>query len=291
MKTFFVKLLKVFAFVMVSVPFFVRLTIGWMIALLWFDVLRIRRRVAVGNLELAFPEWSDGERARVARKSLVSMGLTLLEFCEFPFMDRARTEKIFKVYGEEHMRQAMAKGKGVLGLTLHLGNGDLAAGALSQLGFPISLISKNFKSKWLNDLWFELRTRLGTRFISPEKSSFEILRALKKQDIVVFVLDQFMGPPIGVRTKFFGRETGTAMGLALMAERTGAPVVPMYTVRQPDGSAIVIFEPEIPMQDFGPRDETIARMTQVYTDKIEEIVRKHPEQWMWIHRRWKDFVE
>lgn len=100
-----------------------------------------------------------------------------------------------------------------------------------------------------------------------------------------------MGPPIGVRTKFFGRETGTAMGLALMAERTGAPVVPMYTVRQPDGSAIVIFEPEIPMQDFGPRDETIARMTQVYTDKIEEIVRKHPEQWMWIHRRWKDFVE
>ncbi len=267
--------------------------LGSLLGILWIDVLRIRRKVAVDNVALAFPEWSRAEQVRVARASLRHMGRTLFEFMLFPVLRPRDLEALFVFKGEENITKSLEAKKGVLMLSLHLGNGDLAVAALSQKGWSISLISKLFKAKWLNDFWFGLRAKHGTKFIAPERSSFEILRALKANRIVAFVLDQFMGPPVGCKTKFFGVETGTAMGLALMAERTGAPVVPSYNYRDRLGHWVIVFDEPIPWRDLGPkasRDENIAAMTQVYTDKIEEIIRQHPEQWMWIHRRWKRFA-
>lgn len=222
------------------------------------------------------------------------MGRTIVEYSLFPFFRAEDVPRYFEIRGREHFDRAMAKGKGVCVLSLHLGNGDLGVAALSRTGTSASLISKVFKMKWLNELWFGMRARHGTQFIPPEKSSFQILRALKANRAVFFVLDQYMGPPIGCRTLFFGRETGTAMGLAIMAERSRSPVLPTYTFRKKDGRHVIVFEPEIPWQDASStsstaNDKNIATMTQIYTYKIEEIVRRHPEQWMWIHRRWKKF--
>ncbi len=286
-------LAKAVAFIVSHLPRSIQMAMGSLIGFLWFDVLRIRRKVAIDNVGIAYPEKSAQERTSIARASLASMGRTLIEYFTFPFLTRDRINEIFELVGEENLQAALKEGKGVIMMTLHLGNGDLAVAGLSRLGYKMHLISKEFKARWLNDLWFGMRQRHGTRFIAPEKSSFDILRALKKNEIVVFVLDQFMGPPIGVRTKFFGRETGTAMGCALMADRTHAPVVPSYTYRKSDGRHVMVFERAIPWipegLDHGPRDQNIAAMTQIYTDKIEAIVRKHPGQWMWIHRRWKEF--
>lgn len=268
-----------------------RRVLGDGIGLLWFDVLRIRRQVAIENVGIAFPEMSLKERTALARASLRHMGRTIVEYALLPFFDRNDTERFFDIEGLEHVEKALKGGKGVILMTLHLGNGDFAIAMLSRLGLPIHLISKEFKARWLNEMWFGMRQRHGTRFISPEKSSFDILRALRKNELVVFVLDQFMGPPIGVRTRFFGRETGTAMGCALMAERTGAPVVPSYTYRRADGRHVAVFSAPIPNLDHGLSEKNIAVMTQSYTDKIEAVVRQHPEQWMWIHRRWKEFRE
>lgn len=276
-------------------PSSVQDSLGNFIGLLWFDVLRIRRQVAIENVQRAFPNLSLNEQVQMARHSLMHMGRTLVEYTSFPFAGRKKFDQQFVTTGEENFKAAFEKNKGVLLLTLHLGNGDLALAALSRRGFPIYLISKQFKTKWLNDLWFGMREKHGTKFISHEKSSFEILRALKKNGAVVFVLDQFMGPPIGVRTQFFGHETGTAAGLALMASRTGAPVVPCYTFRRSDGLVEMVFEPELPSysnesgSDDSSTDAKISLLTQIYTDKIESIVRKYPEQWMWIHRRWKEY--
>ncbi|CAN5427131.1 lysophospholipid acyltransferase family protein [soil metagenome] len=229
----------------------------------------------------------------MARWSLRHMGRTLIDFSLFPFFTAKTVPEIFDFQGLENLEAASAKGKGVLMLSLHLGNGDFGVAAISRSGWPVSLISKNFKSKWLNDLWFGMRGKHGTQFIAPEKSSFQILRALKAKRLIFFVLDQFMGPPVGCRTKFFGRETGTAMGLAIMAERSRAPVVPAYTYRQKNGRQMVVFEPEVAWQDASSAnesdDQNIATMTQIYTDRIEAMIRQHPEQWMWIHRRWKNF--
>ena len=280
-----------------ALPEFVRILMGRVLGWIWFDVLRIRRRVAIENVQLAYPDLSHPEATALARKSLEHMGRGLFEFALFPGFSTAEAETRFDFIGEEHMRTALAQGRGVLMLSLHLGNGDFTVAALSRRGYQINLISKLFRAQWLNELWFGMRAAHGTRFIAPEKSSFEILRALRRGEIVAFVLDQFMGPPVGCKTRFFGRETGTAMGLAIMAERTQAPVIPSYTYRLDDGRHVCCFEAPIPWnaatttatQDLGPDDNAVTAMTQVYTSKIEEIIRRHPEQWMWIHRRWKKF--
>lgn len=266
--------------------------VGNVIGFLWFDLLRIRRQVAIENVALAFPELPASEHLRIARASLRHMGKTLIEYFWLPLMEKEDFEKYFEIRGAEIVERCLAQRKGVYFLCLHIGNGDLSTAAVSRRGWPVSLISKVFKTKWLNEVWFKWRGRHGTQFISPEKSSFEILRSIKGNRIVIFVLDQFMGPPIGCKTTFFGRETGTAMGLAVMADRTGSPVIPVSTYRRSDGHHVIEFFEPIPWStlDVGlSRDENIRAMTQVYTDKIEEIVRSHPEQWMWIHRRWKNF--
>lgn len=280
---------KCLSLIVAVLPRKMREAIGDFVGFLWFDVLRIRRKVAIDNVGIAFPEKSEEERTQIARKSLHHMGRTLTDYALFPFFKEKQVHEYFDFEGLHYVEDALQKGKGALLLTLHLGNGDFAIAALSRMGLPINLISKEFKSRWLNDLWFGMRRKHGTKFISPEKSSFDILRALKRNELVFFVLDQFMGPPIGVRTSFFGKETGTAAGLALMAYRTGAPVIPCYTYRREDGKQVAVFEEPIPYRDDSLREKNIAVMTQIYTDKIETIVRRHPEQWMWIHRRWKEF--
>jgi Kdo2-lipid IVA lauroyltransferase/acyltransferase len=285
-------LARIFGVALAILPMRLRLVIGDAIGLLWFDVFRIRRGVALANVALAFPEKKSGERVHIARSSLRSMGRTLVEFSLFPYLKGRLGKKMFKYEGLEHLDRAFAEKRGVIMLTLHMGNGDMGAAGLSIRGYKMNLISKEFKSRWLNDLWFGMRRKLGTQFISPEKSSFEILRALKRNEAVIFVLDQFMGPPVGTRTRFFGVETGTAMGCALMALRTGVPVIPCYDVRCDDGTHRIVIEEAIPTPtglDDRLREENIAALTQVYTDKIEGVVRRHPEQWMWIHRRWKEF--
>ncbi|MCB0342315.1 MAG: lysophospholipid acyltransferase family protein [Pseudobdellovibrionaceae bacterium] len=295
MKKLAQKLFKIVAvgacWVVTLLPWSWQRLIGDGIGILWFDVFRIRRNVILGNLKLAFPQWTESQRMKVGRESCFNLGRSAVEFCRFPFYSKQKHRDEFQIKGREYLDIAVQRGRGVCLLTLHLGNGDLGTVGLALHDVPMSIISKEFKAKWLNDLWFGLRQRLGTRFIPPRNSSYAVLKELKKGGIVAFVLDQFMGPPIGVRTQFFGHETGTAMGLAVLAGRAMCPVVPVYTLREIDGTTTVQFGPEIEYVSKEDKDETVAFMTQVYTDKIEEIVRQYPGQWMWVHRRWKPFID
>ena len=195
----------------------------------------------------------------------------------------------FDVKGIENLQNAVKGGKGAFLLISHIGNGDWATVAFALNGMRLSSITKEFKWRALNDFWFRTRQRFGLDLIPDRKSSLTILKKLKKNEIVGFMLDQFLGPPIGIKTKFFGRETGTPMGLAILVERSRAPVIPALTYRLPNGRTAVAFEAEIPYVDTGDKDRNIQVNTQRYCDKIEEWVREHPEQWMWVHRRWKEF--
>ncbi len=288
---------KIFAAIIAFSPVPVRRALGDLVGFLWLDVLKIRKNVAVENISMAYPEKSQSEVLAIARGSMSNMGRSIVEFAQFPFFKREKISDFFVYDGFENVTDALKKKKGILFLSMHLGNGDFAVAASSLMGLKLNLISKRFKSKWLDSLWFGMREKHGTKFISPEKSSFDILRALGRNEIVIFVLDQFMGPPVGVRTHFFGRETGTAMGLALVHLRTEAPLILTYTYRRPDNKMVVVFEKEVSVEGLGldpqspDRAHTISVLTQKYTDKIEQIVRRYPEQWMWIHRRWKDFVD
>lgn len=289
MKTLFGSVLKSFAWLLIHLPQRIRFLLGDILGVLWFDVFRIRRDVVMANLDRVFPNKSKKEKVTIGRWSLRNMGRDLLDYCYLPFFNEYYKNQLFHVEGMEHLDEALKKGQGVCLLTLHMGSGDLACSALSVLGYKVHLISKEFKLRWLNELWFGMRAKVGTRFIAPRNSSYHVLKALKKKEIVIFVLDQFTGPPIGVRTNFFGYETGTGFGLALMAQRSKSPVVPMYTVRNDDGTHQLVALPEIPFEEKEDRDESLVSMTQKYNDCLEKIILQCPEQWMWVHKRWKTF--
>ncbi len=259
--------------------------LGW----LWFDLVRIRRRVVIENIGRAFPQMGESERTQLGRRAMGEFCTNLVEYCQLPFLNDGTATAKFALHGLENLDLALAKKRGVMILTAHIGNGDLGTAALAQRGYRIHLVSKVFKTKWLNDLWFGMRERVGVKFIAPRNSSFAVLKALKKGEVVIFVLDQFTGPPIGVKTTFFGIETGTGVGLAVMAERSGAAVVPAYTYRDHEGTNHVCLEPEIPFVRDQDHDVDLQKMTQVYTDQLEQYIRRHPDQWMWLHRRWKVF--
>lgn len=266
-------------------PYGVRRFLGILLGILWFDIFRIRRDVVLQNIQRAFPELTYKDQVKIGRRSLWNLGTNFIEYSLLPFLNSKNVDRFFRMEQMHHLDQALEHGKGVLMLTLHLGHGDLALGALSLKGYPMIMVSKFFKLKWLNDLWFRMRERLGTQFVPPRDSSFQILRGLKAKKAVVIPLDQFTGPPIGVRTQFFGHETGTAAGLATMAIRSGAKVVPVYTFRDSGGVHVIRALPEVDLLD------EVLSSTQKFNDILEKLVVEHPDQWMWIHKRWKKFVE
>jgi KDO2-lipid IV(A) lauroyltransferase len=270
-------------------PIAIQFFVGDLMGLLWFDVLRIRRQVVLANLRLAFPEKLEKERVRIGRASICHLGRSFMEFLRLPAADLESWRPYFKVEGLDHLLAAQSRGKGVFLLISHVGNGDWATLGFAMHGKKLSNITKEFKWKGLNEFWFGIRQRFGLELIPDRNSSLLILKKLKKNEVIGFTMDQFLGPPIGIKTTFFGHETGSAMGLALLAERAGAAVVPAVTHRLPNGHTVVKFEPEMAIIDTGNKEKNILVNTQSYCDKIEQWVKEYPEQWMWVHRRWKVF--
>ncbi len=259
-------------------------------AFIVFHVVRFRRWTVLKNISIAFPQLTKLQKYKIAEESIVNMGLGLFEFFSLSQINSNWVQKNITIHGWENFEQAQNKNKGVLMISIHLGNGDFACSVLSLLGLKINLISKKFKINWINNLWFGVRESMGTKFIEPHgrQSAFAILAACKQKENVIFVLDQFMGRPYGIETTFFGRKTGTAYGLALFAIKTEAPVLPVYTYRDSNNKTQIVFDPEIVFTgSFTNRDLQIKEMTQQYNHWIEQTIAKHPEQWMWIHRRWK----
>lgn len=286
--TIFVKILSAFV---VLLPRKVQLFLGDILGLTWFYLVPIRRKTVLENLALAFPALTKADRFRLAGRNYRHYGRSFIEFLMLPQLNQTLFERIFDVEGFYHYQVASREGKGVFLLTLHVGNWEMMSATCGFLKIPLHVITKKFKARSLNQIWTHLRLDRGIKLIREEKSTFDILRALRQGGAVGFILDQFMGPPVGVRTSFFGHETGTAAALALFADRTRAPVVPVYNIRQPNGRLKIIFEPPVTFMEQGSTDKNISFMTQKYTSKIEQIVKAYPEQWLWLHRRWKPFRE
>jgi len=176
---------------------------------------------------------------------------------------------------------------------MHLGNGDVMASALVLKGIPVQLITKVFKNKFLNDIWFSIRGAQGVQFIDAhgKNTAFEVLKGLRSQNAVVFVLDQYMGKPYGIETTFFGKKTGSAYGLALFYQKTKAPILTVYAYQGSDQKMHLCIDPPLNMDHLlkENREENNLLLTQAFCDKIEEVIKKHPQEWLWLHRRWKDY--
>lgn len=258
---------------------------------LWFDAIRFRRRLVIENLAIAFPDLPEDRRIDLGRRSVRHLCHGAIEALLLPSINPRNFAQHLVIHGTEHVHAALAQGKGVLLLGSHLGNVELAMAAISLHGFRLHVIAKFLRNRFLNQLVFGTREGFGTRFIDPHgsRTAFEVLHACRRNELVAFVIDQFMRPQYGVETTFFGRPAGTAYGLALFAIKTGAPVVPVYSHRDANDVLHVTFEAPEPPVEGSDRNEQLRVMTQNYNHRLEAIIRRHPEQWMWVHRRWKPF--
>jgi len=258
--------------------------LGWAVYLLHIRLRHVGRR----NLALAFPEKSQRERARILRGVFTSFGRQLAEVCRFPKYTRENVSEVVVYDGFENFERALARGKGVLFLTGHLGGWELSAFAHSLYGHPLQVVMRPLDNVYLDRMTCHYRTMHGNQMIDKDDNVRGLLSAMKSVETVGILMDTNMTPPQGVFVDFFGIPACTASGMARIAMRTDAAVVPGFTIWDPELRKYRLrFDPTLDLIRTGDDDADIIANTARFTKVIEEYVRRYPDQWLWVHRRWK----
>lgn len=282
-----------------SVGLWVLFPIGWSLAhlppafalavgrrlgdLLWWALPR-RRAVALGNLRRSFgEERSAGDIRRLGRRSFQHVGMNLVEICRYFLRPTDVMLSRVRIQGREHFQTAAAQGRGVLILTAHYGNWELLAAAHGLTGLPLSIVTRPLDHPLLDDLAARFRRRSGAELIVKRPAVREVLSALRRQRMVGILLDQNATRAEGVFVPFFGSPASTSKGLALLALRTGAPVVPVFLRREPDGRHCMEVDAALPP----PPDGEVTTYTTTFNRVLEAAIRRAPEQWLWMHDRWR----
>lgn len=249
-----------------------------------WGLLRGRRRIVMENLERAFgAERPAADLARIGRDSFRHLGLNVVEACEFFFRPPERLLSRVEVRGLEHLAAASARGRGVLALTGHLGNWELLAASAVLMPVPLSAVVRPLDDPLLDEILERLRARGRFQTIVKHRALVDIRDALRQGRMVGVLLDQNASRREGVFAPFFGVPASTSKGFALIALRAGAPVVSCFIRRVAGGRHVVEFGPELPPP---PGGDPVA-FTHAFNEAIERAIRRAPEQWFWVHRRWK----
>ncbi len=243
--------------------------------------------MALTNLERALgSEKGPAQRRRIARRSFQSLATNVTEFFQFPYLTPQWVERYMSFQGEEHLKGALEQGKGVLMLSGHFGSWDMLSAALALKGYDFAHVSKIPRSEAVARVWLKYRTEAGIKVFSGRGTVKRSLRHLGRNGVLGFVTDQNTRPDDGIFVPFFGRQACTLPSLALLARRTGAPVVPIYSFRSGDRHKVVVEKPLL-YEPLPHRDADLFERTRIYTEWTERIVRLHPDQWIWLHDRWK----
>jgi len=244
-------------------------------------------RIVLTNLRLAFGgEKEERELGRIARACYQHLGKCLMEFIRLPAMSAEEVKRTTCYEGKEHLDQALAAGRGVILLTGHLGNWELVGARIAADGYPLSVIARAQRDDRLSDYIHDTRQQTGMRVLHREESVRASLRALRSNELVGILLDQNAGDE-GIFVDFFGHLASTAPGAAAFALRTGAVVVPTFGRRNPDDTHTIVVQEAVPLIRTGDLKQDIAANTAHYTKLIEQQIRRQPEQWFWLHKRWK----
>ena len=256
--------------------------LGWV----YGSLVRYHRRDAIESLERCLPGTDRCKATAIADRMYAHLGMNMVETARLPHLSNETLRSQIVIEGEDIARRALARGRGAIILTAHVGNWEMMLAVTPLWGYALTVIAKELKGDALNDFWNTIRSRFGVNVLPPKNAFRPCLRALKEGGVVGFILDQNMTRKEGIFVDFFGQPASTSPGLALMAARSGAPVLPVFTLRLEDGRHLIrVMEPLEPPADHQP--DTIREFTQRCTKIIEDVVREHPDQWIWCHRRWR----
>ena len=259
------------------------ISIAWLVYLLHGKL----RRVGMRNLELAFPEKRRRERKKILRGVFTSLGRQVAEVCLFPTYTRENVSKTVVYEGFENFERALARGRGVIFLTAHLGAWELSAFAHSLYGYPLNIVMRPLDNPYLDRLTREYRTMHGNKAVDKDFAR-GLIAAMRKGETVGVLMDTNMIASQGVFVDFFGIAACTASGVARVALKTDAAVVPGFTIWDPGLQKYRLrFDPAVELVRTGNTEADVAANTAKFTKVIEEYVRKYPDQWLWVHRRWK----
>jgi Kdo2-lipid IVA lauroyltransferase/acyltransferase len=254
---------------------------------LFYAALHQYRRVARANLRRAFGEtWSEEEIGRMVRRNFRHCGQTLAEFMAMPHWTHREIEERVELRGTYYLEAALAQGNGALLVTAHYGNWELMATRIARAGYPVNVIARDADDPATNALINWIRGGCGYRVISRRYATRPSLECLRRNEALGILLDQNTSAG-EIYVDFFGHPAATAPGPAILARRTGAPLIPLFDRRRADGTHVVEFHPPIEWVATGDREQEVLEITARLTQAIERQIRADPAQWFWIHNRWK----
>lgn len=253
----------------------------------FFALLPRLRKTAEINLRIAFPDWNDAQRKAVIRGMLRNLGWMAAEFARFPQYKRENAEQVVVLDGHENFLEGHRRGKGVLYLTGHIGAWELSSFAHALYGYPLHYMARPIENHRIDALVNKYRCLSGNRPIFKNESARVMLKVLKEAGTIGILADQNTMPQEAVFVDFFGRAASTTTGIARVALHTDAAVVPGYAVWDESLDKYRLrFEPPVELVRTGDTERDILENTRKFTKVLEDIIRKYPEQWVWVHGRW-----
>jgi KDO2-lipid IV(A) lauroyltransferase len=261
--------------------------IGAGLGLLGFALDRRHRRIAQRQLQAAFPRRSPAECRAIARATFKHFGRLLVSVLRFSTLSRDEMRARFEYEGDDRVRAALAGGKGALIITGHFGYWELHGLAHALVLPPISVLARPLDNPKLHTLLEEIRCRTGNRVIYKQGALRRVLRALEQNEAVAILMDQHVQSADAVTVEYFNRPAATASTVATIALRTGAPLIPAFALPLSGGRYRMVYEHPVEPPPATSEDP-VRDLTQRCTDVLEMYVRRHPDLWLWMHRRWRE---
>jgi KDO2-lipid IV(A) lauroyltransferase len=271
-----------------AIPTGLRQSLFRFLSIAFYHIIPGRRLITLSNIKKAFPDKEMDEIQSIAKGVYRNMAIVAAEFADLPFWTKETIGKIVEIDGLEHCTDALAKERGLLFFGAHFGNWELQAIATAMLLKPGTIIYRPLDNTVLENLVTWVRQSTGNIAISKKLAMLQMLRILKHNGIIGILIDQNMAQSEGVFVDYFGMSACTTTSLAQLALHTGAPVIPAFMIRQDNGHYRFILGPEVDVINTGDLNKDIVENTRNFTAIIEDMVRKYPDQWLWVHQRWKE---
>ncbi len=280
--------LKSFLEVGGRLPFGLTRVLGPMLSGTALRVMPVTRRRVQTHLEMAFPELDNLQRDAIMRGCSRHFGLMLAETARLWRAGPEHVEAVCEIEGLEHLQRALDNGRGAMFVTAHCGNWELLSARLPVAGVPLISAVRELADPRLDRLVQDTRTRFGTEIVPRGPAAGrQLARSLARNKVCGLLIDQDIRDVPGVFVPFFGRPAWTPSGAATLSIRMKCPIVPGFIHRRPDGSHKAVFHPPLPQPTGGTLEDQVQGLTAAATAVIERQIRAFPEQWVWMHRRWR----